>query len=83
MCGRYHLSRQGREVAEGFATEEEVERSPRYNIVPSDQIPTVLQDASNPVRHLALIHWGNDSVLDTVGEFAGFPIQRTNKVGPH
>ena len=58
MCGRYHLSRQGKEVAEEFATEEEVEWSPRYNIAPSDPIPTVLQDASKPVRHLALMRWG-------------------------
>jgi putative SOS response-associated peptidase YedK len=58
MCGRFRLSRRGKEVAEEFAIEEEVEWSPRYNIAPSDQIPTVLQDTSKPVRHAALMRWG-------------------------
>jgi len=58
MCGRFRLSRHGKEVAEGFAIEEEVEWSPRYNIAPSDHIPTVQQDASKPVRHFTLMRWG-------------------------
>jgi putative SOS response-associated peptidase YedK len=58
MCGRFRLSRHGKEVAEEFAIEEDVEWTPRYNIAPSDQIPTVLQDPSKPVRHLALMRWG-------------------------
>jgi putative SOS response-associated peptidase YedK len=41
-----------------FAIEEGGEWSSRYNIAPSDQVPTVLQDASKPVRHLALMRWG-------------------------
>jgi putative SOS response-associated peptidase YedK len=59
MCGRYRLSRRDKEIAEQFAIEEEVEWSaPRYNIAPSDRVPTVLQDAREPVRHFALMRWG-------------------------
>jgi putative SOS response-associated peptidase YedK len=58
MCGRYRLSRRGKGVAEEFAIEEDVEWSPRYNIAPTDQVPTVRQDAKKPVRHLTLMRWG-------------------------
>jgi putative SOS response-associated peptidase YedK len=57
MCGRYRLCR-GKEVAEKFAIEEDLEWTPRYNIAPSDQIPTIRQDATEPVRHVALMRWG-------------------------
>jgi putative SOS response-associated peptidase YedK len=58
MCGRYRLSRRGKDVAEEFAIEEDVEWTPQYNIAPSDQIRTVLQDANKPLRLLALMLWG-------------------------
>jgi putative SOS response-associated peptidase YedK len=58
MCGRFRLSRHGKEVTEDFEVEEEVEWSPRYNIAPSDPVLTIRQDPSKPVRHLVLMRWG-------------------------
>ena len=58
MCGRFRLSRRGKEIAQEFATEEELDWSPRFNVAPTDQIPTVVQDASKPIRHLELMRWG-------------------------
>jgi putative SOS response-associated peptidase YedK len=58
VCGRYRLSRNGKQVAEEFAVEEEIEWSARFNIAPTDQVPTIRQDRSEPTRHLALMRWG-------------------------
>lgn len=58
MCGRFRLSRHGKQVAEEFAIEEDVEWNPRYNVAPSDAVPTVVQDIGRPVRHFALMRWG-------------------------
>ncbi|HEY6351330.1 MAG TPA: SOS response-associated peptidase [Candidatus Angelobacter sp.] len=58
MCGRYRLSRDGKQVVEDFAVEGEVEWSPRYNIAPTDPVLTVRQDPKNPVRHCTLMRWG-------------------------
>jgi putative SOS response-associated peptidase YedK len=58
VCGRYRLSRNGKQVAEEFAVEEGIEWYPRYNIAPTDQVPTIRQDRSEPIRHLALMRWG-------------------------
>lgn len=58
MCGRYRLSRDGKQIIEDFAVEGEVEWSPRYNIAPTDQVPVIRQDAKNPIRRCALMRWG-------------------------
>jgi putative SOS response-associated peptidase YedK len=58
MCGRFRLTRTGKQIVEDFAVDEEFEWSPRYNIAPTDQIPTVRQDPKNPIRHCTLMRWG-------------------------
>jgi putative SOS response-associated peptidase YedK len=58
MCGRFRLSRHGKEVAEDFAVEDEIEWTPRYNIAPTDVIPTIRQDSVRPVRRFSLARWG-------------------------
>jgi putative SOS response-associated peptidase YedK len=58
MCGRYRLSRHGKEIIDDFAVEDPVEWSPRYNIAPTDMVPTIRQDRKNPVRHFTLMRWG-------------------------
>ena len=58
MCGRYRLSRDGKQIIEDFAVEGEVEWSPRYNIAPTDPVPTIRQDAKSPVRRCTLMRWG-------------------------
>src|SRR5215469_4997164 len=58
MCGRYRLTRDGKQIVEDFAVENEIEWSPRYNIAPTDPVPVIRQDATNPVRHCTLMRWG-------------------------
>ena len=58
MCGRFRLGKGREALKEYFGAEGEVEWSPRYNIAPTDQIPTVRQNRSQPVRELSLMRWG-------------------------
>lgn len=58
MCGRYRISRTGKQIVEDFAVDGEVEWSPRYNVAPTDLAPTVRQDRTQPVRHCSLMRWG-------------------------
>src|SRR5215472_15031159 len=58
MCGRFRLSRDGRQIVQDFAVEGEIEWRPRYNIAPTDLVPTIRQDPSRPVRIVALARWG-------------------------
>src|SRR5690348_14322906 len=60
MCGRYRLTRDGKQIVEDFAVEDnmEVEWAPRYNIAPTDPVPAIRQDPKNPVRHCTLMRWG-------------------------
>lgn len=58
MCGRYRLTRDGKQIVEDFAVEGEIAWSPRYNIAPTDLVPTIRQDHKNPVHLFALMRWG-------------------------
>ena len=58
MCGRYRLTRDGKQIIEDFSVEGEVEWSPRYNIAPTDPVPAIRQDRKDPVRNCALMRWG-------------------------
>ena len=58
MCGRYRLSRDGKQIVEDFAVEDEIEWSPRYNIAPTDPVPVIRQDRKKPVRHFTRMRWG-------------------------
>ena len=59
MCGRYRLSRRKQLVEEYFDTvSDEPDLSPRYNIAPTQQVPVIRQNPTEPVRELSLIRWG-------------------------
>lgn len=58
MCGRYTLKAEGWKVVDLFGLLEEPDLEPRYNIAPTQQIPVVLEDASNDGRTLEMMHWG-------------------------
>src|SRR5579864_9014061 len=58
MCGRYRLSKDGKQIVEDFAVEGEIEWSPHYNIAPTDPVPVIRQDRKHPVRHFTLMRWG-------------------------
>jgi putative SOS response-associated peptidase YedK len=60
MCGRYRLGR-GREAFKkyfGTAEREDFEWSPRFNIAPTQSVPVIRQDASEPKRLLSTMRWG-------------------------
>ena len=58
MCGRFRLGKGREALKEYFGAEMEVEWSPRYNIAPTQPIPTVRQNATKPVREICLMRWG-------------------------
>jgi putative SOS response-associated peptidase YedK len=58
MCGRYRLARKKEILAETFDVDNDVEWSPRYNVAPSQNVPIVRQDASQPSRSISLARWG-------------------------
>ena len=42
----------------GTADRGDVDLAPRYNIAPTQDVPTIRQDAHEPVRELTLMRWG-------------------------
>jgi putative SOS response-associated peptidase YedK len=59
MCGRYRVSRRKQIVEEYFeAVPREEEWAPRYNIAPTQPVPVVRQNPTEPVRELSLLRWG-------------------------
>src|SRR5579872_6536332 len=58
MCGRYTLRVSPAELAEIFAVFNSVEWSPRYNIAPTQMVPTVRAARDGSGRELALVKWG-------------------------
>jgi len=58
MCGRFRLGKGKAALREYFGADSDVDWSPRYNIAPTDAIPTVRQDRKQPVRKLTLMKWG-------------------------
>ena len=59
MCGRYRLSRRKQLVEEYFGTDSgEHDWNPRYNIAPSQPVPTIRQDARELVRRFSIMRWG-------------------------
>jgi putative SOS response-associated peptidase YedK len=59
MCGRYRLSRRKQIIEEHFdAVSGDEEWSPRYNIAPTQPIPIIRQNPSEPVRELSMMRWG-------------------------
>jgi putative SOS response-associated peptidase YedK len=59
MCGRYRLSRRKQLVEEYFDTASgETEWTPRYNIAPTQPVPVIRQNPTQPRRELSLMRWG-------------------------
>src|ERR1035441_1026756 len=59
MCGRYRLSRRKQLVEEHFdAAWGESEWNPRYNIAPTQPVPVIRQNPTQPRRELSLMRWG-------------------------
>jgi len=58
MCGRFRLGKGREALKEYFGAEGDLDWSPRYNVAPTDPIPTVRQNATRPVRELSLMRWG-------------------------
>ena len=58
MCGRYRLSRRKQIIEEHFVASGDEERSPRYNIAPTQPVPVIRQNPREPVRELSLVRWG-------------------------
>jgi putative SOS response-associated peptidase YedK len=59
ICGRYRLSRRKQLVEEYFGTVSgDAEWNPLYNILPSQPVITIRQDAREPVRKFSTMRWG-------------------------
>jgi putative SOS response-associated peptidase YedK len=55
MCGRYTLKVDVKTIAEVFGVEPTMEIPARYNIAPTQEVVTILQNGS---AHLAQLRWG-------------------------
>lgn len=57
MCGRYSLSQSVETLASAFQLEDAPDWSPRYNIAPTQAVPTVSHSTSAE-RQFRLLRWG-------------------------
>ncbi len=58
MCGRYRMGRGREAFIKYFEVEQDEDWSPRYNVAPTQQVPTIRQDAKEPRRILSSMRWG-------------------------
>jgi len=58
MCGRYRLSRSKELLAEHFDVEPDDDWEPRYNIVPTQNVPVIRQHPDEPKRLGSQMRWG-------------------------
>jgi putative SOS response-associated peptidase YedK len=58
MCGRYRLSRRAEVLAAYYAEYEGVDWDAHYNIAPTQSVPVIRQDPSQPIRRASLLRWG-------------------------
>jgi putative SOS response-associated peptidase YedK len=59
MCGRYRLSRRKQIIEEHFDTTSDIEDwTPRYNVAPTQPVPVIRQNPTEPTRHLSQMLWG-------------------------
>jgi putative SOS response-associated peptidase YedK len=56
VCGRFTLTRSGRELAQAFALEESPAAAARFNIAPTQEVLAVRQEESG--RRIASLRWG-------------------------
>ena len=58
MCGRFTLNKSGEAIASAFQLNEVPQLLPRYNIAPTQLVPTVLHTAENSNRQFHQLRWG-------------------------
>jgi putative SOS response-associated peptidase YedK len=58
MCGRYRLTAKERYIRDHFGLDEDPTWEPRWNIAPSQSVPTIRQDPKEPKRTFHLARWG-------------------------
>ena len=58
MCGRFTLHTPADTVAEIFNLSEAPQWSPRYNLAPTQQVPTIRADAEGRKREFHALTWG-------------------------
>jgi putative SOS response-associated peptidase YedK len=58
MCGRYRLTAKERYLRDHFGLDVGVKWLPRWNIAPTQMIPTIRQHPKEPTRIFSLMRWG-------------------------
>lgn len=58
MCGRFTLNATPEEIAQAFQLLFRPEWSPRYNIAPTQLVPTIRVSTANGEREWRPVHWG-------------------------
>ena len=58
MCGRYSQRQSAKIIAQVFQVDEVPTLEPRYNIAPTQSVPTVLQTSALTNRQFKMLHWG-------------------------
>jgi putative SOS response-associated peptidase YedK len=58
MCGRYSQRQSAKIIAQAFQVNDVPTLEPRYNIAPTQSVPTVLQTSASTNRQFKMLHWG-------------------------
>lgn len=58
MCGRYSQRQSAEIIAQAFQVDNVPPLKPRYNIAPTQSVPTILQLSTSTNRQLKMLHWG-------------------------
>lgn len=58
MCGRYRLTAKERYIRDHFGLDDDPAWTPRWNIAPTQPIPTIRQHRSETKRTFGLMRWG-------------------------
>ncbi|HEY9728669.1 MAG TPA: SOS response-associated peptidase [Chroococcales cyanobacterium] len=58
MCGRYSQRQSADVIAKAFEVDNVPALEPRYNIAPTQSVPTVLQPSVSQSRQFKMLHWG-------------------------
>jgi putative SOS response-associated peptidase YedK len=58
MCGRFSLGATATTLVTQFALFENPAWTPRYNIAPTQPVPTIVRNPSRPERSFVLYRWG-------------------------
>jgi putative SOS response-associated peptidase YedK len=58
MCGRYTQRQSAEVIAKAFEVDNVPALESRYNIAPTQSVPTVLQSSASSDRKFKMMHWG-------------------------